>query len=205
MNITDVAVPDSPKDFETVVRAIFAQQRSLMDKYQAIEHLPAPPISVHHASGQRVLKDFAWRYTEELAESAEAYQKHAQSEHWREELADATHFLVELLIFAGITADQCLADTPTFSAMISAPTRSEMVRLYWDAVYSVGIAMNFLRNKPWKQSQVPTDEARFRTQLLDAWRVHVALWGGLGMQWDDWFAFYFRKAKVNEFRQRSSY
>lgn len=208
MNITDFEAPETPATWAEALDAIFQRQTALMAKYKEIEQLPEPPISLHHAAGQRILKDFAWRSVEELAESFEAFEKHEVHEvarlHGLEEVADALHFLVELLIFAGITAEQCLEQVPDWPAELQEGTTTPLF-YYWQATYRLGLSMNFLRNKPWKQSQVPTDEARFRSALLSAFSAHVHVWVGLKQDWVDMFNFYFRKSEVNKFRQRSNY
>lgn len=207
MNINDFPAPETPATFAEQLRLIFARQSELMTKYQEIEGLPSPPLSLHLASAQRVLKDFAWRTTEELAEAYEALAKHSSDDetakaHAHEELADALHFFVELLIFAGITPEQCLAITPNGPLVI---TGRSLPEAYWLMTYELGLAMNFLRNKPWKQSQVPTDEGRFRGQLLNAWAALMDLWSVHDLNCVDMFAYYFRKSDVNAFRQRSNY
>lgn len=207
MNITDFTVGEKPKTLAGVIILIFECQRSLMAKYKAIEQLPSAPVSVHHASGQRVIKDFAWRTVEELTESYEAWEKHPDDtttaeQHALEELADAVHFFVELLIFAGITPEQCYL---RYAEMKPTTTIVNVTVAYWQATYRIGLAMNFLRNKPWKQSQVPTDEARFREALLNAWAAMMQLWERLGYDDSTLYSFYFRKFQVNQFRQRSNY
>jgi hypothetical protein len=209
MNVNDFVLPAvRPKTWPLILPLIFQRQAQLMEQYQAIEGLPKSPLSVHHAVSQKVLKDFAWRTTEELAESYEAWEKHPDNfevaeQHALEELADAWHFFVELLIFAGITAEQCLA----VQNRIVIPIRNRVASsdAYWYVVYKLGIAMNFLRNKAWKQSQVPTDEKRFREALLDTYKTMCMLWSDLGYGEDQIYSYYFRKAEVNAFRQRSKY
>lgn len=206
VNITEFQAPPVPDTWAEILRMIFTRQGELIEKYREIEQLPAPPISLHHASGQRILKDFAWRTTEELTESYEARIKHSDEEvareHALEEMADALHFLVELLIYAGITADMVLS-----SGMMTWPDieKAKSTAWFWNATYQLGIAMNFLRNKAWKQAQVPTDEARFRVALQSAFHAHVELWASEGLTQEDMFNFYFRKSEVNKFRQRSQY
>lgn len=221
MNVNDFEAPPTPADWPTALGLIFARQRDLMEKYKTIEGLPDPPLSLHHAHGQKILKDFAWRVTEELAESWEAYKKSEAAsnsdlgfdeeikshlEHMFEELADALHFMVELLIFAGIGSTSALEYDPAEPReSVTRHGQGEMLDCYWQVVYELGIAMNFLRNKPWKQSQVPTDEARFRAQLLKAFHTLKNLFADVGLTWEEAFAFYFRKSEVNKFRQRSQY
>lgn len=206
VNITEFEAPECPALFVDIIQGIFDRQRELMLKYKEIEQLPDPPVSLHHAHGQRILKDFAWRVHEELTESYEAWVKHDDLQvaemHALEELADATHFLVELCLFAGLTAAQCAGYS---GAMPVAKTGQSMPERYWGTTYKLGLAMNFLRNKAWKQSQVPTDEPRFRQALLETFHWLLLLWTGLGYTQQDMWNYYTRKHQVNGFRQRSKY
>lgn len=206
VNITEFEAPECPPLFIDILGGIWERQRALMTKYKEIEQLPDPPVSLHHAHGQRILKDFAWRTHEELTESFEAWLKHEDSNvaemHALEELADATHFLVELCIFAGISATQCAA----YSGVMPVPkTGMSMSARYWWTTYKLGLAMNFLRNKAWKVSQVPTDEPRFRQALLETFHGLLMLWTGLGYTQETMWDYYTRKHQVNGFRQRSKY
>jgi len=208
MNIDDFEAPDAPETLKETLDMIFARQRDLMDKYKEIEQLPDPPLSLHHHSGQRIIRDFAWRTVEELTESYEAfkefleYQDEVHRHHQIEELADALHFIVELLIFAGVTSTQCFNAVEDLSVHeVGAPDT-----MYWDATYELGIAMNFLRNKAWKKSHVPTDEGRFREAILRAFKAHYRIWFAFsGGDHDLMFNYYFKKSEVNKFRQRSEY
>ena len=115
------------KDFKEVelpvglcrLEAIFSQQHHLMDKYKDIEarnlgsSYPLCPVDMNSCQGQQKLKDYAWRITEEIGESMSSLKNkpwkstHVATDvdHYREELADAFHFFVELCILSGIEAD----------------------------------------------------------------------------------------------------
>lgn len=210
MNIHDTVAPEAPKSFAGILIVIFNEQAKLMEKYKYIEQLPDPPLPVHHKTAQKIIRDFAWRTTEELAESFEAlFFKHPDDDstaehHALEELADAIHFYVELMIFAGITAEQCYHRLPMLYNRRTT-SKLEVSTAYWNATFRIGIAMNFLRNKAWKQSHVPTDEARFRAAVLDGWVALMQVWETLGYTEHAIFNYYTRKAQVNQFRQRSNY
>lgn len=66
-------------------------------------------------------------------------------------------------------------------------------------------AGNCLRNKAWKQSQVPVDMDHFVEELADAWHFFVQLWIELGYTALMVTVVYFKKSVVNLFRQRSKY
>lgn len=66
-------------------------------------------------------------------------------------------------------------------------------------------AMNTLKNKQWKQSEVPTDKVHFYEELGDALHFFVELCITAGMDAKDLAQIYHRKHAVNQFRQRSNY
>jgi hypothetical protein len=193
-----------PVEWSDIVVAIFERQRQLMDKYKVIEHLPNPPVSLHTLHGQKIIRDFAWRVTEELTESQEALITHADAflarERGLEEMADATHFFVELLIFAGVSPKACVEQIQGWPR-----AAHNMAQAYWNVVYSLGIAMNFLKNKAWKQSQTPTNEAKFRTQLLHTFAQLIRLWATMGCKKEDLFEHYFKKSAIIDQRLEENY
>ena len=66
-------------------------------------------------------------------------------------------------------------------------------------------ATNTLKNKPWKQSEVPTDKVHFYEELADAFHFFIELCITAGMNAEDLARMYHRKNAVNQFRQRSNY
>jgi hypothetical protein len=66
-------------------------------------------------------------------------------------------------------------------------------------------ATNTLKNKPWKQSEVPTDRVHFYEELADALHFFMELIITAGMDAEDLALMYLRKHAVNQFRQRSNY
>jgi hypothetical protein len=114
MNIKDVSksaidVPDSPRD---MLREIFLEQQDLMKKYQEIEEMPPWPMDFQHKGSQIWFKNFMWRAHEELAEAEEALTSCDLKNpalcidhiiHFYEELSDALHFMIELMIVADVS------------------------------------------------------------------------------------------------------
>jgi len=99
------------------LQMIFARQQDLMDKYDKIEFangfdVPVAPVDINSHRGQARLKDMTWRCVEELGEAMNCLKnkpwKQTMMEtdltHYREELADAFHFFVELCILSGLSA-----------------------------------------------------------------------------------------------------
>lgn len=117
MNINDVQSQASSGD---KLEAIFKRQKELMEKYHPIEAKAGllqthdVPVNMHDPKGQARLKDFAWRITEEIGEAMNCLknkpwkQTHMETDvpHYQEELADAFHFFIELLILSGIDAEK---------------------------------------------------------------------------------------------------
>ena len=66
-------------------------------------------------------------------------------------------------------------------------------------------ATNTLKNKPWKQSEVPTDKTHFYEELADAFHFFIELCITAGMDAEDLARIYHRKHAVNQFRQESNY
>lgn len=91
-------------------------QKVLLKHYVVIEGLPQYPIDINSREGQKLLKDFCGRLLEELSEAfyeittAMEYVSTNDMggakkavENYNEEIADAMHFLLEIIIYSGIT------------------------------------------------------------------------------------------------------
>ena len=195
------------------LHAIFARQSELMAKYKDIEKLPAAPLALHTTHHQKIMKDFAWRVTEELTEAFEVWSNHPDRkramERGLEEMADALHFLVEMLIFAGVTPEQVLQVDNDFLPMPDPldcrNDHFKFVAGFWNCTYWLGLTMHELKNKPWKQTPVPTNEKACRNLLIMSLRAQLDLWATLGQTADDVHMYYFKKAAVNTTRQAEGY
>ena len=62
-----------------------------------------------------------------------------------------------------------------------------------------------LKNKPWKQTQMPTDKNHFYEELSDSFHFFLGLCLMVGLTPQDLFRIYFAKHQVNEFRITSNY
>lgn len=264
----------------------------LINEYVKIERTPAPPININTKSSQVLLKDFTGRVIEELAEGYESLiEVDALTEKnrlWQyeydekdmvmcfnhmqnasEEMADAMHFMVELLIYANIqpedidayvsklipatdevgpelhnnviakcmikgTSDirnmypeilnfkyvplrniwaHCYQDLPLpkNENLIHCGSRynHDYYRLFkamlWDVTYHLNIARNFLKNKPWKQSQMMTNEELYQEELVKAFIAMMGAFYEMGIDDTNLYYIYFKKNLTNKFRQRSKY
>lgn len=224
MNINDY----QPAEFTpNWLQDIFEKQQNLLDKYKDIEKMPDVPVSIHTAEGQKWIKDFLWRVTEELGESYEAYvqgmdlvaeynasntissdefvkRQDRYNTHMIEELIDALHFLVELIIISGKDwkwARDLLNDNSEkyqYGYVSGAGA-------YWEVTYWLGMVGNTLKNKPWKKTQMQTDDKKFYRNLGFSFVALFNCLAELGADETEVFSFYDRKNQVNKFRQRSAY
>ena len=204
MNILDVkdnevTIPETNLE---ILQGIFKRQAELHKKYGPIEEkngiglavVKGIPFDLDNPKWQYVIKDYAWRVTEELTEALEAHQE-KNIPHTVEELIDALHFYTEALIICDISPDD------VHDRLLSA---SEHDILY--PIYHLGLACNLLKNKPWKNTHVPTDKNRFKIHMLDG---YICLLNVIVTSFLDTFAdiymVYFKKSLVNSFRIRSNY
>jgi hypothetical protein len=220
MNVEDVKAPEVTGDR---LEMIFTRQYELFQKYHPIEKAHGighgameEPFDIDDPKCQYLCKDFAWRITEEIAESTEArgHLIHAQ-----EETVDAFHFLVELYLINGLTAPLVfkLANIPSVAHMNIFP-KDKLDHLFqaygkssnfhlaaYFLIETLGKAMNCLKNKPWKQTHILTDVNRFHDLLARAlvdWTIYAK---SIGVTADSAYDLYFRKSNVNQFRVESKY
>jgi len=216
-----------------MLEAMFQRQRELMEKYHHIEEANGlllagdVPVDIHDRFGQARIKDFAWRTAEELGEALEAFedQDGFNETHFREEIADALHFLIELSILAGVGPDDLDQALPPNVSVRD----DKLFRLYYvvhsqvkdeDGLYtfyekahlrvarfikSLGVTCNTLKNKPWKQTHMLTDTNKFYRNLEQAWIDFIRLCSDAEISPKELVAMYFGKSEVNKFRQRSDY
>lgn len=275
------------------LESIYTLQKQLIDGYVKIEGLPPYPINVNTKVSQTLIKDFVGRVIEELAEGYEsmilinelvvknqymAYTfddedlkqiiNHLQNV--SEEFADATHFMVELMIYVNVQPEDILSyiekeiTTETFNkfdkleksnaicmAMYLGRSRLEnddltrpmypvdLLKVYndnntdtiignaqylyqaarnydrvfyiefkkclWNVTYHLNIARNCLKNKPWKQSQMMTDEINFQKEIVEGFIALMGAFSIIGLDSDILYHIYFWKHEANIFRQNSKY
>lgn len=197
VNINDFESGPAPTSWPEIVDAIFERQRELMREYKLVERLPDPPLPLATENGQRVLREFAGRVTEELAEAAEEMLKWDNRDGCFEELADGLHFLVELLIFAAVSPDLCVVEDEFPPEDLG--WRDTRDQSFWRATHSLWWAMSSLRLRPWRRD-APTDVHELRSRLSMAFADYVQLMADCGMTQEDVHSYYFRKSQVNQAR-----
>lgn len=219
VNMTDF---NNQEKAENVTQAIFNRQKELMSKYEQIEasngllETSDVPVDIDSYKGQARLKNFAWRVTEELAEALEPLRYESKVtptskaySHIIEEFIDAVHFMTELMILSGIDPDEypVYSLTEEEKASHKVGFEKETTLLYTlSVIEALGLAMNCLKNKPWKQTHVLTDKDKYINYLTDAAIILKAmLYNQFGLANNDLLNCYLNKADVNKFRQESGY
>lgn len=280
---------------------MYSLQKNLLEQYIKVEGLPQYPIDVNTKKSQIILKDFVGRIIEELAEGYEALilvsKLTEKNKLWKseyedvdyiqclnhlqnagEEMADAMHFMLELLIYSNIQEEDIeaylnnwLKDKVSFGLTKTLPTLAKAMqvglsilyndpcnmvsepkdmnktylleefenmevddenrssiynmdlrfhqcgRVYnkliyssykymmWDVTYHLNIARNFLKNKPWKQSQMMTNEGAYQEEIVKAFILMMGLFLAMGINPENLYFLYFKKNRVNFFRIQSKY
>jgi hypothetical protein len=70
----------------------------------------------------------------------------------------------------------------------------------------ISMAANCLKNKPWKQTQMITDEEVYRGRMIQTFNQYIKFAYVCGIVHPtEMHVLYFRKSEVNKFRQRSEY
>lgn len=287
-------IKEEPRIDSHYLESMFLMQEDLIKSYSRIENIPLPPIDVNTKKSQSIIKDFSARIIEELSEGFESYEAIYQSlsthqlffnrsprdfeevvrsfqnlQNLSEELADAIHFYLELLIYVNVGPDDIISyiekfvpevviEKSLFQETITdiMETGSILIRrkypevdifkqsinqvdlykvaedfdfgithpklktlgsvitmngevlhkcILWDITHHINIARNFLKNKPWKQTQMLTQEAAFQGELV---RGFILLMGYLAILGGDAglvYYLYFKKNLVNRFRIESKY
>jgi len=216
MNVNDVEEIEIEGD---MLEAIFAKQKSLMDKYHVIEEkqgvgygiLKGNPFDINEIRSQCLVKDFAWRFTEEITEASEGLLN-GETAHFLEELADALHFITELCIMVEITPKDLIGEFLGYN-----PDQDMFYKLFfvcgmprkalpdtYKPIYHMGLAMNCLKQKPWKQTHILTDQTAFKKHIIDSYRAFCEYMSHFE---DDktMASYYFKKNVVNQFRQDTQY
>ena len=200
MNIEDIK--EKPEKVKNVMEEIFKKQEAIMIKYKDMGDTPPWPLELDLSKHQISIKDFKQRGMEEVAEAVEAF-RHDEKFHFAEELIDALHFFVELNILVDKKHD--FFDYYGITERTDNISLDELYNLYGRLAEKYGLLCNTLKNKPWKNTQVPTDKARFYELLKESFEYFIFMLHECGLDMDKIYDVYFKKHKVNEFRIRSNY
>ena len=77
--------------------------------------------------------------------------------------------------------------------------------MLWSVAYHINISRNFLKNKPWKQTQELTDVTRYAEQVVLGFIKYLGYLAAVGFTPESLYVLFYKKHRVNEFRQTSGY
>lgn len=202
MNVNDVEVKVDSGD---MLEAIFKRQEELEQKYRSVEErqgvgyglLNGQEFNIDHIRSQELLKNFAWRVVEELTEATDAHDRM----HFVEELIDALHFLVSLALVVDLKPSEIVAEN--FLDKLEYLSRGD--GSVYGIIQQIGLAMNCLKQKPWKQTHILTDTAKLKTHIQLAFYEFMGFCRESGISPTIVYEVYFKKNTVNHFRLRSGY
>lgn len=222
MNVKDIESPKNEEIEGDRLELIFEKQHSLAQKYNQIEIsqgvgygiLGDKKFNLNEIRSQCLLKDMAWRVTEEICEANECVHVVTRvvqnRDHFLEELADALHFLTELCLTAGVGPWDIAMDVyvdgvhkDLWASLFNEPDFDRSNNPF-NTILHLGLAMNCLKQKPWKQTHIMTDGKKFKVHLIDAYRA-FGKYLACHSDPEEMYDYYFRKNKVNQFRQKSHY
>lgn len=101
-------------------------------------------------------------------------------------------------------ADHVFSYIPGYNC-ISLDFHDNEAKLAWEVTYHLSVARNFLKNKPWKQTGVMTDEKALQEEIVIAFIEYLGYLKYCGFTAQSVYVLRFKKHLVNCFRQRSQY
>lgn len=93
---------------------------------------------------------------------------------------------------------------PAFTDLSDTHHELEPIML-WQVAYHLGVARNYLKNKPWKQSGELSDEQPFKNEVMKGFIKYMGYLHVMGFTPESLYNLFWRKHCVNEFRIRSGY
>lgn len=100
--------------------------------------------------------------------------------------------------------DKLVSYTPGFHNMSDLSHESEKLYL-WEVIYELNKARNFLKCRPWKQTQVMTKEIDFQESLVKSFYLYMGFLAMNGFTPCGLFSLFFKKQRLNLWRQNTNY
>ena len=100
--------------------------------------------------------------------------------------------------------DKVVSYTPGFHEMSEISHENEKLYL-WEVIYELNKARNFLKCRPWKQTQVMTKEIDFQESLVKAFYLYMGFLALNGFTDQGLFSLFFKKQRLNRWRQQTNY
>lgn len=110
----------------------------------------------------------------------------------------------QLLVDHNKDVEHVLSYIPGFRS-ITRELHSKEDNMLWKVCYHLNIGRNFLKNKTWKQTQELTDGLRYQEQIVRAFIAYCGYLSVMGFTPETFYVLFFKKHKVNCFRQASNY
>lgn len=88
---------------------------------------------------------------------------------------------------------------------LSTEIKDEYRKLLWDITYWLQLLRNTLKNKPWKQTQMMTDENKYELYMANVFQALFKFFYFTGFSKESLYEIYYKKNKVNQFRLKSRY
>lgn len=192
MNVDDVKIDYEQYKGLDLLDVIYQKQENLMSLYKV------PKIDLDIPSDQQLIRAMAWSVVEEAGEAMEVYEGSKHKGHLGDEIADMTHFYFELLIMSGITCEQIKECGVVFKTYDTSAA-------FKDFVVRLSLAVNTLKNRFWRMTNLKTDKAKYHERLIMTIESFFRFVNSTGIKTDEFFDFYLRKNEVNLFRIRSKY
>lgn len=100
--------------------------------------------------------------------------------------------------------DKVVSYIPGFHEMSEISHENEKLYL-WEVIYELNKARNFLKCRPWKQTQVMTKEIDFQESLVKSFYLYMGFLAMNGFTPYGLFSLFFKKQRLNLWRQKSNY
>ena len=210
---------DPPEPKNGIPNAVFEKQKELEEKYLPIEIAnglrisKSVPVDLDIARDQLQVKDVAFRLISELYEATQTLEENpVDRDHFFEELSDTLHFFVALHLLTNtrtILMDwRVPMQTHSLGSMLNLNFDEDKDKIRLKAFYitqEVIKTTECLKNKPWKQTHLPTDQVKFQSHLRESFKLFLLLLRNLGLTEKKIYRLYWAKNEVNKFRIKSLY
>lgn len=100
--------------------------------------------------------------------------------------------------------DKVVSYTLGFHEMSEISHENEKLYL-WEVIYELNKARNFLKCRPWKQTQVMTKEIDFQESLVKSFYLYMGFLAMNGFTPCGLFSLFFKKQRLNLWRQSTNY
>lgn len=174
-----------------------------------------PDIDLDIPKDQQLIRAMAWSVVEEAGEAMEVFEKIQHlpflndradeiNDHLGDEVADMTHFYLELLMMSKIGVNDFLRFAPINSWTKFQGDNWEST-YFKDFVVQLALAVNCLKNRFWRKTSLKTEVLTYENRLLVTIPKFFKFIQSLGFDEKTWIDYYLRKNEVNLFRIRSRY